>query len=473
MIYPVILAGGSGTRLWPLSRQLFPKQLMSLVDEDTMLQSTILRMQDYQGIGNPIIICNEEHRFMIAEQVRRIGISPAAIILEPFGRNTAPAVTIAALQAIKIDPDPVLVVLPADHYIEDIRTFQYAIRVGEELSTAEKLITFGVVPNAPETGYGYIKKGAPLQKDADGNGPVTIEAFVEKPDRRTAETYLASGNYCWNSGVFMFKAATVLAEMKKHAPDIVTACEKAFSKGRSDLDFFRLDADEFTACPSDSIDYAVMEKTGQGVMIPFDAGWNDLGSWEALWQTGGKDDNQNVIHGDVLVHDVQQSYLHATGRMIAAVGLKDHIVVETADAVLISPMDRVQDVKCIVDQLKTGSRKEALVHRKAYRPWGVCENIDVGDRFLVNRVTVKPGAKMSLQKHFHRAEHWIVVRGTALVTRGTEQIVLKEDQSAYIPVGVEHRLENPGKIPLEIIEVHSGPFLGEDDIVRLKDSYGR
>jgi mannose-1-phosphate guanylyltransferase/mannose-1-phosphate guanylyltransferase/mannose-6-phosphate isomerase len=410
---------------------------------------------------------------MIAEQVRRIGIRPAAIILEPFGRNTAPAVTIAALQAIDIDPDPVLVVLPADHYIKDIRTFQHAIQAGEELSTAEKLITFGVVPNAPETGYGYIKKGDLLQKGAPGQGPVTIEAFVEKPDRRTAESYLASGDYCWNSGIFMFKASTVLAEMKKHAPDIVAACEKAFSCGQSDLDFFRLDADAFAACPSDSIDYAVMEKTDRGVMIPFDAGWNDLGSWEALWQTGGKDDNRNVIHGDVLVHDVQQSYLHATGRMIAAVGLKDHIVVETADAVLISPMDRVQDVKCIVDQLKTGSRKEALVHRKAYRPWGMCENIDVGDRFLVNRVTVKPGAKMSLQKHFHRAEHWIVVRGTALVTRGQEQIVLKEDQSAYIPVGVEHRLENPGKIPLEIIEVHSGPFLGEDDIVRLEDSYGR
>jgi mannose-1-phosphate guanylyltransferase/mannose-6-phosphate isomerase len=473
MIFPVILAGGSGTRLWPLSRQLFPKQLMNLVNEDTMLQNTILRLSDYPGINNPIIICNEEHRFMIAEQARRININPASIILEPVGRNTAPAVAIAALQALDVDDDPLLVVLPADHHIENILAFQQAIRIGEHFSHEGKLITFGIVPSAPEIGYGYIKKGEPLDAaDTDSNA-VTIHEFVEKPDLKTAEKYLASGNYCWNSGIFMFKALTVLSELKKYVPDMVVSCQRAFQKGRRDLDFFRLDMEEFFSCPSDSIDYAVMEKTDAGVMIPFDAGWNDLGSWEALWQVGKKDDNQNVIHGDVITHHVQKSYLHSTGRMVAAIGLKNHIVVETADAVLISPMDRVQDVKSIVDQLKSGNRKEALMHRKDYRPWGICESIDVGERFLVNRVTVKPGAQMSLQKHFHRAEHWIVVKGTALVTKGGEQIVLKEDQSAYIPVGVDHRLENPGEIPLEIIEVHSGSYLGEEDIVRLEDSYGR
>ncbi|RPJ81334.1 MAG: mannose-1-phosphate guanylyltransferase/mannose-6-phosphate isomerase [Deltaproteobacteria bacterium] len=470
MIFPVILAGGSGTRLWPLSRQLFPKQLMNLVNENTMLQNTILRLSDFQGINHPIIICNEEHRFMIAEQARRIHINPASIILEPVGRNTAPAVAIAALQALDVDEDPLLVVLPADHHIEDIHTFQQAISIGEHFSREGKLITFGIVPSAPETGYGYIQKGDPIAAAHTDGKAVTIREFVEKPDLKTAEKYLASGNYCWNSGIFMFKALTVLAELKKYVPDMVAACERAFRKGRRDLDFFRLDAGEFSSCPSDSIDYAVMEKTDAGVMIPFDAGWNDLGSWEALWQVGKKDSSQNVIHGDVITHQVHRSYLHSTGRMIAAIGLKNHIVVETADAVLISPMDRVQDVKQIVDQLKSGNRKEALVHRRDYRPWGICESIDVGERFLVNRVTVKPGAKMSLQKHFHRAEHWIVVRGTALVTKGEEQIVLREDQSAYIPVGVDHRLENPGKIPLEIIEVHSGSYLGEEDIVRLEDS---
>lgn len=472
MIFPVVLAGGSGTRLWPLSRQLFPKQLMNLVNEDTMLQNTILRLHDYPDVVDPIVICNEAHRFMIAEQIRQMDIGQASIILEPFGRNTAPAVAIAALQAMAIHDDPVLVVLPADHHIDDVPVFQHAIRMGENLSREGKLITFGIVPNAPETGYGYIRKGEPLKPETAGIGPVTIREFVEKPDRQTAEAYLASGNYCWNSGIFMFQASTVLAELQKHAPDIVTACEKAFQKGRKDLDFFRLDADEFSSCPSDSIDYAVMEKTDLGVMIPFDAGWNDLGSWEALWQTGRKDGSRNVIHGDVVTHDVHASYLHATGRMIAAVGLKDHIVVETADAVLISPMNRVQDVKCIVDQLKSGGRKEALVHKKEYRPWGICENIDIGDRFIVNRVTVKPGAHMTMQKHFHRAEHWVVVRGTALLTRGKEQIVLKEDESASIPVGVDHRLENPGEIPLEIIEIHSGNFLGEEDIVRLEGHDG-
>ena len=467
MIVPVIIAGGSGTRLWPLSRQLFPKQLMNLVDDNTMLQNTILRMTDYQGVSCPIIICNESHRFMIAEQAREINIDPAAIILEPVGRNTAPAVAVAALKALDMDDDPVIVVLPADHYIEKTDVFHVAIKAGEYFAERKNLITFGIIPNAPETGYGYIRMGDPLEFKGSMNKAVSIKEFVEKPDRKTAEKYLASGEYCWNSGIFMFKASRVLSELRKFVPNIVTACELAYKNGGEDLDFFRLEADAFAGCPSDSIDYAVMEKTDAGVMIPFDAGWNDLGSWEALWQVGGKDDHMNVITGDVIAYDVKGSYLHSTNRMIAAVGLENHIVVETADAVLISPMKRVQEVKRIVDRLKAGKRKEALIHKKEYRPWGILENIDTGNRFQVNRVKIKPGAKMSLQKHFHRAEHWIVVRGTALVTKGEEKFILQEDQSTYIPIGLAHCLENPGKIPLEIIEVHSGAFLGEDDIVRL------
>ncbi|MFO7560735.1 MAG: mannose-1-phosphate guanylyltransferase/mannose-6-phosphate isomerase [Desulfobacterales bacterium] len=467
MIVPVIIAGGSGTRLWPLSRQLFPKQLMNLVDDNTMLQNTIMRMAGYPGITPPIIICNENHRFMIAEQAREINIDPAAIILEPVGRNTAPAVAVAALKALDMDDDPVLVVLPADHYIEKIDVFHAAIKNGEYFAERKKLITFGIVPKAPETGYGYIRKGDPMEFKGPGNKAVSIKEFKEKPDRKTAEVYLASGEYCWNSGIFMFKASKVLFELRKFVSDIVSACELAYKNGSEDLDFFRLDADAFEGCPSDSIDYAVMEKTDAGIMIPFDAGWNDLGSWEALWQVGNKDDNMNVITGDVIPHEVKGSYLHSTSRVIAAVGLENHIVVETDDAVLISPMKRVQEVKHIVDRLKAEKRKEALTHKKDYRPWGILESIDTGDRFQVNRVTVKPGARMSLQKHFHRAEHWIVVKGKALVTKGEEQFVLLEDQSTYIPIGVAHCLENPGTISLEIIEVHSGSFLGEDDIVRL------
>jgi len=467
MIIPVIIAGGSGTRLWPLSRQLFPKQLMNLVDDNTMFQNTILRMTDYQGVSRPIIICNESHRFMIAEQAREINIDPAAIILEPAGRNTAPAVAVAALKALDIDDDPVIVVFPADHYIEKTDVFHVAIKAGEYFAERKNLITFGIVPNAPETGYGYIRMGESMESEGSGNKAVSIKEFVEKPDRETAEKYLASGEYCWNSGIFMFKASKVLSELRKFVPDIVTACELAYKNGGEDLDFFRLDADAFAGCPPDSIDYAVMEKTDAGVMIPFDAGWNDLGSWEALWQVGRKDDNMNLVTGDVITHDVKGSYLYSTNRMIAAVGLENHIVVETADAVLISPMKRVQEVKRIVDRLKAEKRKEALTHKKDYWPWGTLESIDTGNRFQVNRVKVKPGAKMSLQKHLHRAEHWIVVRGTVLVTKGEEKFILHEDQSTYIPIGVAHCLENPGKIPLEIIEVHSGAFLGEDDIVRL------
>lgn len=478
MIIPVIMAGGSGTRLWPLSRQFYPKQLMKLADQNTMLQNTALRMMELKGVENPIVICNNNHRFMVAEQFREINITPASIILEPIGRNTAPAIAVAALKALSAYDNPVMVVLPADHYIQDIPSFHAALQTGLQFAMLGKLITFGIVPHAPETGYGYIRKGEEIpvaEKEAieNGQGAAVIREFVEKPDKETAEQYIASGEYLWNSGIFMFRASDVLSECEKHVPEIVNACKKALQHGRTDLDFFRLDREAFEACPADSIDYAVMEKTSQGAVVPFDSGWNDVGSWEALWQIGKKNKNDNVIKGDVLTHNVRNSYLHATGRMIAAVGLKDHIVVETADAVLISPRNQVQDVKKLVDQLKQKERDEALTHKKEYRPWGLYEEIASSDSFQVKRVTVKPGAVLSLQKHFHRAEHWVVVKGTAHVTRGDEEFVLKEDQSTYIPLGIEHRLENRGKVPLEIIEVHSGSYFGEDDVIRLDDAYGR
>lgn len=478
MIIPVILAGGSGTRLWPLSREQSPKQLMNLIGNHTMLQNTVLRMTDYSKVHDPIILCNESHRFMVAEQLRQLNIKPSAIILEPIGRNTAPAVAIASLKGLSLGEDPILVILPADHFIENVSLFHDALKTGGHFARKDYLITFGIVPDAPETGYGYIRKGNVLP-DGDANNAgvnseaFAIDAFVEKPDLKTAEKYLNSGDYCWNSGMFMFKASQVLNELKAYAPEIVTACETAFEKGKDDLGFFRLDLESFSACPANSIDYAVMEKTDKGAMVPFSAGWNDLGSWEALWRVGNKDKNKNVIYGDILYHDVKNSYLHATGRMLAAVGLKDHIVVETADAVLISPRDSVQNVKQLVNQLKAGKRKEAVSHKNDYRPWGSIIAIDSADRFQVKRLTIKPGAKTSLQKHFNRAEHWIVLNGTALVTKGDEQFALKADQSTFIPVGITHRLENPGRIPLDLIEVRSGKFLGENDIVRLEDDYGR
>ena len=478
MILPVILAGGSGTRLWPLSRELHPKQLLDLIDENSMLQNTVLRFQGLKSMGDPIVLCNEQHRFMVAEQLRLIHIDRAVILLEPVGRNTAPAIAVAALKAVAIDPDAVLLILPADHDIKNIKNFHKTVLTGADLAMQGYLTTFGIVPSGPETGYGYIRKGetaAPFKSESTGHRPevVLIDRFVEKPDLKTAVDYVKSGDYCWNSGMFMFKASTVLKALETHAPEIVTACTRALANGKEDLDFFRLDKNAFEACPSDSLDYAIMEKTRHGAMILLDAGWNDLGSWEALWQVGEKDDRQNVIHGDVLIHDVKNCLLYAADRMVTAVGLEDHIVVETADAVLISPRDRVQDIKELVNRLKADNRPEAHAHRKIYRPWGAYETIARSQRFLVKRTTVKPGSKLSLQKHFHRAEHWIVVRGTARVTRGEEHFILREDQSTYIPLGVVHRLENPGRIPLEIIEVQSGSYLNEKDIVRLEDMYGR
>jgi mannose-1-phosphate guanylyltransferase/mannose-6-phosphate isomerase len=467
MIIPVILAGGSGTRLWPLSRELFPKQMLELINGSTLLQNTVRRLQTYPQMAEPIVICNEAHRFMAAEQLRAIEVTPQSIILEPVGRNTAPAVAVAALRALKIAEDPILLVLPSDHYITHIDPLHAALSAGEHFARAGFLVTFGVVPNQPETGYGYIRMGDPL--DDGGFKAASIAEFVEKPDRPTAEKYLQSGRYCWNSGMFMFSGKRVLEEMEKFRPDILQACRKALDESRHDLDFLRLNETAFFACPSDSIDYAVMEKTRHGAMVPLDAGWNDIGSWEALWQMGRKDKDQNVVHGDVLIHDVRHSYLNAGSRLVAAVGLENHIVVETADAVLISPLSRVQDVKALVNKLKQENRPEVFVHKRAYRPWGSSESMAAGERFEARRVIVKPGSKIDLQEHFHRAENWVVVRGTALVIRGEEKMLLKEDESIYIPLGVRHRLENPGKITLELIEIRTGSYLGEDDIIRFTE----
>lgn len=480
MIYPVILAGGSGTRLWPMSRSLYPKQLINLYNSHTMLQNTLLRLSGLNELGDPVVICNENHRFMTAEQIRRIDINNFKIILEPAARNTAPAIALAALilddlvidDNIKAETqqDPVMLVLPADHEIKNIETFHEIIQSGAQLARQGKLVTFGIVPSSPETGYGYIKKGARL----DNSDPAfLIDRFVEKPDYDTAVSYLESGDFCWNSGMFMFKASAVISELGAFAPDMLEKCRTAIKDGNMDLDFFRVDKAAFESITEDSIDYAVMEKTAKGVVIALDAGWNDLGSFDALWQTGDKDELNNVTSGDVLVHNVTDTYIHSDNRLVAAVGLEKFVIVDTKDAVLVAPRDQVQDVKKIVTQLKSQNRVESVFHAKVYRPWGDYETIDMADRYQVKRITVKPGAKLSLQKHYHRAEHWTVVSGTAIVTKGSEEILLKEDQSVYIPLGTMHRLENPGKIPLELIEVQSGPYLGEDDIVRFDDVYGR
>jgi mannose-1-phosphate guanylyltransferase/mannose-6-phosphate isomerase len=473
MIIPVIIAGGSGTRLWPLSRELYPKQLLPLVDCRTMLQNTLMRLSGFDDFSRPIIVCNECHRFIVAEQLREINIQPASIILEPEGRNTAPAVAAAALSACSSDPDALLLVLPADHHIDDVNGFRQAVRTGASFARDLHLVTFGVVPIAAETGYGYIKKGEPLCSAGCGEAAMKLGGFVEKPDRETAHRYLDSGEYLWNSGMFMFQASRVLEELDRYAPEIVRACRQAFAEGASDFDFFRLGKEAFHSCPSDSLDYAVMERTDKGAVIPLSVGWNDVGSWDALWEINSKDEHQNVVVGDVLMEDVKTSYIHSTKRLVAAIGVENLIIVETPDAVLVSTRDRAQDIKLLVGRIKTGGRDEAASHKRVCRPWGAYECVDSETRFQVKRITVKPGAKLSLQKHHHRAEHWVVVHGTALVTRGEEQILLKEDESTYIPLGVNHRLENPGKIPLELIEVQSGSYLGEDDIVRFEDVYGR
>jgi len=463
-ILPVILSGGSGTRLWPLSREAYPKQFLPLVGDVTMLQATWNRVAAIAGKA-PIVVANQEHRFMAAEQLRECNVTPQALILEPIGRNTAPAIAIAALQALAGGEDALLLVLPSDHVVRNDAAFHAAVEQAATAADAGKLVTFGIVPTAPETGYGYIKAQA-------GNGVHAVDRFVEKPDLATAQQYVASGEYYWNSGMFLFKASRYLQELEALQPAILAACRAALDKASRDSDFVRLDADAFAASPNDSIDYAVMEKTADAAVVPLDAGWNDVGSWSALWEVSDKDANGNACHGDVIALDCRNSYAYGT-RLIAMVGLEDVVVVETDDAVFVGHKDRVQDVKEIVGQIKRDGRSEAAAHRKVYRPWGAYDSIDNGARFQVKRITVKPGATLSLQMHHHRAEHWIVVSGTAEVTRGEEVILLTENQSTYIPLGVTHRLKNPGKLPLELIEVQSGSYLGEDDIVRFEDQYGR
>ena len=467
MIIPVILSGGAGSRLWPLSRQHFPKQLMPLLGGRTMLQETIRRLDGVEELAAPILVSNEQHRFMVAEQLRAEAIEPADIILEPVGRNTAPAVAVAAARAAAEGDEPILLVLPADHVIRERAPLHEAIARGAALAADGKLVTFGIVPNAPETGYGYIRAEQP------GSEPSAVLEFVEKPDAERAADYLASGDYFWNSGMFMFRASRYLEELEAHAPEMVTACRAALEGAAKDLDFTRLDAEAFEACPSDSIDYAVMEKTSDAVVVPLAAGWSDVGSWAALHEVSEKDPSDNVLVGDVVVEDTSNCYLYSSGRLVTAVGLSDCVVIETPDAVLVAPRDRVQDVKKLVNTLKAEGRDETSAHRQVFRPWGSYDSIDMGERFQVKRIVVNPGAKLSLQMHHHRAEHWIVVQGTARVTRGDREFLLGENESTYIPMGTTHRLENPGKVPLHLIEVQSGTYLGEDDIVRYDDTYGR
>lgn len=462
---PVILSGGSGTRLWPLSRGQYPKQFLPLVSEHTLLQDTLLRLSGIADLQAPIAVCNEDHRFMMAEQLWEIDAKPAAIILEPVGKNTAPAVAMAALTA---NEDAILLILPADHVITDIEAFHQAIAHAKTLAEQGFLVTFGIVPTEPETGYGYIRRDT-VQQGAAFN----VAAFVEKPDAETAKSYLQSGDYFWNSGMFVFKARCFLEELAKYNPIMLAVCREALNTAEVDVDFVRVNKAIFSTCPSDSIDYAVMEKTDKAVVIPLDAGWNDVGSWSALWDVTHKDAFGNAISGDVITLDTENSFIYSEHKLVTVIGVSNLVVVETKDALMIASKDKVQDVKHIVDQLKKANRKEAEVHRKIYRPWGHYDLVDEGERHHTKRIVVKPGAKLSVQKHHHRAEHWVVVKGTALVSKGDETLLITENESTYIPVGVIHSLENPGVIPLEIVEVQSGSYLGEDDIVRFSDQYGR
>ena len=475
MIVPVILSGGAGTRLWPLSRELYPKQLLPLVGERTMLQETVLRLEGLAELGAPLVVCNEAHRFMVAEQLRQVEQAAETVILEPVGRNTAPAVAVAALQAMADGSDPLLLVLAADHVIRDAAALCTAVTNGVDAVQNGSLLTFGIVPTAPETGYGYIRRGTLLAPSLQRptSDIYDVKEFVEKPDLATAEKYLASGDYYWNSGMFFFKASVYLAELEKAAPEMLAACRKAWQGRATDLDFTRLDAEAFAACPSDSIDYAVMEKTDRAVVIPLDAGWSDVGSWAALWDVGEADEKGNVTKGDVSNVACKDSYIYAGSRLVAGIGLKDTIVVETADAVLVAAKDRVQEVKTVVAQLKQQGREEYLLHKRVNRPWGAYEGLDAGEGYLVKRITVTPGARLSLQSHKYRAEHWVVVRGIAEITCENVIQTLEENQSFYISIGDKHRLANPGDQILEIIEVQTGAVLSEDDIERFDDEYGR
>ena len=469
-VVPVILCGGSGTRLWPLSSADKPKQLLRLISEHTMLQDTLLRLREQRvSIAPPVIVCNERHGALVAAQTRALGQTIGAVVLEPAGRNSAPAVTIAALLAREgvDDGDPLLLVLPADHVIAQPAAFAAAVHAAVAPASAGYLTTFGVVPTEAATGYGYIRRGVAV------DGGFRLERFVEKPDADTAAAYLAGGDYYWNSGMFLFRADVYLDLLGRHAPAMVEATREAVERVTQDLDFLRLDAAAFARCPADSIDYAVMEKAASGVVVPLDAGWSDIGAWDALYEIGEEDVDGNRSHGDVLLHDTRGSLVRAESRLVAAVGLSEVLIVETADAVLVAGKGHGQAVKHVVARLREGSRSETEFHTLVHRPWGSYEGVAKGERYQVKRIAVKPGCSLSLQKHHHRAEHWVVVKGTARVTRGEEVLILSENESTYIPLGVVHRLENPGRIDLEIVEIQSGSYLGEDDIVRLEDSYGR
>lgn len=479
-LIPVIMAGGSGTRLWPLSRGLFPKQFLTLQDTHTMLQNTILRLEDINCF-HPLVISNESHRFLVAEQLRELNLLSGNIILEPVGKNTAPAIALAAIQALKhVDAgnseDPLLLVLAADHVIKDEKAFCSAVNQAVPYALAGKLVTFGIVPTGPETGYGYIRRGdiQSLHEFNDNSAlAYRVAQFVEKPDLQTAQDYVASGDYYWNSGMFIFKASRYLEELKQFRPDIYQACQQAMQVIEPDLDFVRVNKDAFMQCPDDSIDYAVMEKTADAVVVPMDAGWSDVGSWSSLWDISEKDSEGNVHQGDVLSHNSRNNYVFAESSLVTTVGVDNLVVVQTKDAVLVAAIDQVQDVKKIVEQIKAAGRSEHHIHREVYRPWGKYDSIDQGERYQVKRLSIKPGEQLSLQMHHHRAEHWVVVQGTAKVTCGDKSLLLSENQSFYVPLGMKHSLENPGKIPLEVIEIRSGSYLAEDDIERFWDKYGR
>lgn len=470
-IVPVLLSGGAGSRLWPLSRELYPKQFLNLCSDDrSMVQETALRVACSGRFTAPMVICNQEHRFLIAEQFRQAGIAAGPIVLEPMGRNTAAACAVAALKVLEAHEDALILVLPADHLIRDVDAFHKAVATAARAAEDGHLVTFGITPTAPETGYGYIRRGAAI---AGHDGTYRVAAFVEKPAREKAERYLADGEHVWNSGMFLFPARRLLVEMERYAPAVLAASREALARGVSDLDFFRLDAEAFAAAPGISIDYAVMERTDVAAVVPCEMGWTDVGAWSALWDIRDKDADGNVLIGDVVTEGARSCYVHSNTVLTAVVGIENAVVVTTDDAVLVADKGRVQDVKAIVERLKRDGRGEALSHRIVHRPWGSYQTLHSGSRFQVKCLTVSPGSRLSLQKHHHRAEHWVVVSGTALVTRDGEEILLRENESVYIPLGAVHRLENPGKIPLQMIEVQSGSYLGEDDIVRLDDSYGR
>jgi mannose-1-phosphate guanylyltransferase/mannose-1-phosphate guanylyltransferase/mannose-6-phosphate isomerase len=468
-IIPVLLSGGAGTRLWPLSREACPKQLLSLLGEKTLLQQAALRVKDATLFDDPIVVANVDHRFAIADQLRAVGVVDPVMILEPVGRNTAAAITVAALVASERNPDAVILVTPVDHWIGDAAEFQAAVETGLPAAEGGKLTLFGIKPTQPATGFGYIRIGKPLTTA----GANQVAGFVEKPGQELAQRLLDAGDHAWNSGIFLLPVRVLFKEMQKLAPDVLNACKAALARGTKDLDFLRLDETAFSSSPSISIDYAVMEKTDHAAVVPTDFGWSDVGSWSALWDVGDKDGGGNVVVGDVVVDDASGCYVRGEGPLVAALGIRDLVITATPDVVLVTTKERDQDVGKLVRQLKTNGHRAATQAQRVDRPWGYYQSIHAGDRFQVKRITVNPGAKLSLQKHYHRAEHWIVVNGTAVVTRDDEQILLRENESIFVPLGCMHRLENPGKVPLNLIEVQSGPYLGEDDIVRTEDIYHR